>query len=94
MLTYIRPVNCNIQNTKGRKPPAKGFGLIIVKNPKTNIIIPLCPSYYIPQNPQNKISKIALKDYNKFRSVRTEVPRWIKNTTDTGMNIEVETTVK
>ena len=94
MFTYIITVKLNIQLLNGGKDPEKGFGLVIIKIPYTHIIIPLCPSYYIPQNPQNKISKIALKDYNKFRSVRTEVPRWIKNTTDTGMNIEVETTVK
>ena len=41
MFTYIRPVNCNVQILNGSKSPAKGFGLVIIKKSKTNIIIPL-----------------------------------------------------
>ena len=64
------------------------------KNTKKNIIIPLLLSYYIPQNPQYKISQIVLKNYNQFRSVITEALRWLKITTYTGMKPKFETTVK
>ena len=45
------------------------------------------------QNPQNTISSSALKNYNQFRSVRTEDLIWLQITTDTGMKLKVETTV-
>ena len=43
LFAYIRPVQCNIQILNGRKAPAKGFGLVIIKITKTNVIIPLWP---------------------------------------------------
>ena len=51
MFTYIRPVKCNVKIINVSKSPAKGFGLAIIKIPNTNIVIPLWPSYYMPQNP-------------------------------------------
>ena len=48
----------------------------------------------MPQNPQNKISQTALKHYNEFNNVRTEVIRWVKMTTDTGIKFKVETSAK
>ena len=72
---YIRLVQCNVQIINGRKAPTKGFGFVIFKNLKTNIIIPIWPSYYMPQKPQNTISKTALKYYNEFRNIKTEALR-------------------
>ena len=57
-------------------------------------IIPLWPSYYMPQNPQKIVSQTEIKHYNQFRSVRSEALRLLQITTDTGMKIKVETTVK
>ena len=91
---YTRPVKYNIQILHGRKVPARGFGLVIIKIPQTNIIIALCTSYYMSQIPQNTISQTSLKHYNQFRSVITEALRWLQITTDTGMKIKVGTTVK
>ena len=48
----------------------------------------------MPQNSQNTISQIAHKNYNQFRSVIPEALIWVKITTDTGIKIKVETTVK
>ena len=48
----------------------------------------------MPQNPQNTISQISLKHYNKSIIVRTEALRWLQVTTDTGIKLKVETTVK
>ena len=45
----------------------------------------------MPQNPQNTISKTALKHYNQLRSVRTESLRWLQITTSAGNKIKVET---
>ena len=44
MLNYIRPVKWYVQIINLKKIPWKGFGITIVKTPKTNIITPLCPS--------------------------------------------------
>ena len=35
MITYIWPVECNVQIIRGRKDPSKGFGLVIIKTPKS-----------------------------------------------------------
>ena len=51
LFNYIRPVQCNVQILNVKKAPTKGFGLLIIKIPKTNIIIPLWSLYYMPQNP-------------------------------------------
>ena len=67
---------------------------IIMKRPKTKSIIPLWIPYFMPQNPQNTISQISLKHYNKSIIVRTEALRWLQVTTDTGIKLKVETTVK
>ena len=91
MFTYIRSVKCNIQSINGKNSPANIVGLFIVKIPKTNIIIPLCILYYIPQN---TIIQTALKHYNQFKSVRTKALRWLHHATDTGKKLKVETTVK
>ena len=48
IFAYIRPVQCNVKILNGIKAPAKSFGLTIIKTPKTNMIIPLWTSYYIP----------------------------------------------
>ena len=45
----------------------------------------------MPQNPQNTISKTALKYYNQFRSVINEALIWLQIATNTGKNLEVQT---
>ena len=88
MFTYIRLVNFNVQIINGRKSPANVFSLFIVKNKNKNII-PLWPSYYKAQNPQNKIRQTALKHYNQFMVVRTDSLRWLQITTYTGNKIKI-----
>ena len=94
LLDYIRPLKCNLQILNGIKYLAKSFGLVIIKKSKTNIIIPLYTSYYMPQNRQNTINQTALKHYNEFRSFRTYALSWVKMTTYTGMKTKVETSAK
>ena len=93
MFAYIRPVQCNVKIINVSKEPAKDFGLLFIKIPK-KVIITLWPSYYMPQKPQNKISKTAFKYYNQFRNVKTEALRWVQMTTDTGIKSKVETSSK
>ena len=45
------------------------------------------------QNPQNTISKTALKYYNQFISVINEALIWLQIATDTGKKLKVETAV-
>ena len=66
----------------------------MVKNSKTNSIISLWSSYYMPQNSQNTIRQTALKHYNQFISVRTEALRQLQIIKDTGKKLKLETTVK
>ena len=94
ILSYIRSVQCNVQIINGSKSPEEGFGLVIIRTPKTNIIIPLRTQYYKPQNTQNTTSQTALKHYNEFINVRTEYLIWVKMTTDTGIKFKVETSSK
>ena len=77
MFTYIRPVKCKVQLLNYRKSPVNVFGIVVIKIPKTNIIIPLWISYYMPQNPKNTISQTALKNSNQFRSIITESLIWL-----------------
>ena len=62
----------------GIKAPAKVIGLVIIKTPKTNIIIPLWLTYYMPQNPQHNIIQKELKHYNQFRIIRRGTLRCFK----------------
>ena len=94
MFAYIIPVKYNVQIINDSKFPAKVFGLVTIKIPKTITIIPLWPSYYMPQNTQNTINQTALKNYNEFRNVITEALRWVKMTTDTEIKFKVETSAK
>ena len=68
MFTDTRPVKCNVQIINGRKSPAKGFDIVIVKFPKTHIIIPLWPLYYMPQT--QKIHEFKL---HKNITINSEV---------------------
>ena len=94
MFSYIRPIKFNVKILNGSKALAKCFGLVIIKTPKTNIIIPFWPSYYIPQNPQNTISQTEIRHYKKIRSVRNEYIRLVQTATDKGIKLKFETTVK
>ena len=83
IFTYIIPVKCNVNIIQGRKSPAKGFGIVMVYISETSIIIPLWPSYYMPQHPQNTISQTEIKHYNQFRIRKSEALICLQNTTDT-----------
>ena len=46
------------------------------------------------QNPQKTISKAEIKNYNQFKSVRTEALIRLQITTNTGKKLKVETETK
>ena len=94
MFAYIKPVKCNVQIINGSKAPAKGVRIFIINPPKTNIITPLWPSYYTPQNPRNTTNLTSLKHYNEFRNVRNKALRWVQMTTYAGIKFIVETPAK
>ena len=56
----------------------EGKGLVIIKLPDSDIILPLFPAYYCPTAPNNIIGLPAVKQYTKFRSVRLESLSWIR----------------
>ena len=80
-----------IQQLSGTTSSARGYGIEVIRIPKTDMIIPLWPVYHMPENPQNTLSQNALKDYNKFRSVRTEALQWIKFTNHLGNTSRLHT---
>ena len=93
ILTYIGNVKCNVQNLNDRKFPAKAFGLVTIKIPQKHYYTTLAIILYVTK-PTNTMIKTAIKHYNKLISVITEDLRWLNITTDTGMKLKFETTVK
>ena len=91
ILAGIKPVNYNIQTKNGIKDPANFFGLVIIKTPKTKIIISPWSSYYMLKN---TISQTALKNYIQFMGVKTKALQWLQLIIDTGNKIKVETQSK
>ena len=64
---------CQVQQVSGTSAPCPGWGLVLIQVPDQAFpIIPLWPSYYMPNNPQNTLSQQALKQYNRFIKVSTE----------------------
>eukprot|EP00957_Ditylum_brightwellii_P104801 7988493-Ditylum_brightwellii.AAC.2 len=50
--------------------PVIGWGLILLRLLHSTFpIIPLWPAYHMPQNPQDTISQVALKQYNKYPGI-------------------------
>ena len=51
MFTYMCPLNFNVRILNGSKDTAKLIGLVIIKIPKTNIIITIMPNIlYAPKS--------------------------------------------
>ena len=68
----LQPSSEHITQVSGATAKAKGLGVVFFCVPKSDLIIPLYPSYYAPDFPQNTISSDAMKLYNNFRKVTTE----------------------
>ena len=71
--------------------PGHYTGIGIVLGRIGNIITPLYPSYIMVDNPQNTISTTDIKQYNGYRSVRTEALEWVKFTSAEGQSTRVPT---
>ena len=66
-----KEISVNIQQISGSTAIAVGYRLAIIKIPKTELIIPLWPVYYMPHNHQSTFSQNAIKSYKKIRCVHT-----------------------
>ena len=66
----LQPIQSQVTQVSGATAVCEGIGIVIIKIPKTDITLPLYPSYYAPKFPQNTISLNAIKHYNKYRSVK------------------------
>lgn len=49
----------------------KGFDLKLIQHQASKVIIPLCPTYYVPLNPKSTFSPTALKYYLGYQLVLT-----------------------
>ena len=61
----------NITQLDGSSSLAHGIGLKLICCPKTQAILPLWPTYYMPDNDTCTFSLTALKHYNMYPSVVT-----------------------
>ena len=65
MFTYTVPVWCNGQILNDSKPPAKGFGLVMIKISKRHHYKTLAIIIYATKSTKT-ISQTAVKSYNKL----------------------------
>jgi len=85
----LQPIKSQITQVSRSTARCERIGIVLVKIPKSDIIIPLYPVYYAPTFPQNTVSPNAIKHYNKFRSVRSEALDWIRMVTHVGQKIHI-----
>ncbi len=60
-----------VQQLNGSIATAEGYGLKLLQHLPSNYIIPLWPTYFMPNNNQCTVSPTALKHYLKYPSVTT-----------------------
>ena len=76
---------------EGSKCKAEGLGVVIIRIPDSNMIIPCWSAYYCPQAPHNIIGLSAIKSHLRFRSVRQEVLSWLRFVDHNGHSVRVDT---
>ena len=80
----LQPASGVITQVSGSSASVEGLGIVFMRVPKSDIIIPLYPCYYAPTFPQHTLSPPAIKHYNNYRSVRTEALSWVRLVSETG----------
>ena len=85
----MQPIKTQVTQVSGQTAICEGIGIVIIKIPKTDVILPLYPAYFAPEFPQNTISPNAIKHYNKYRSVWSEALEWIRMVSHVGQKIHV-----
>lgn len=60
-----------VQQLDGSITSAEGFGLKLIQHLPSKYIIPLWPTYYMPQNSQCTFSPTALKHFLKYPTIIT-----------------------
>ena len=79
------PVKVKLLN--GSTASASGFGLKLIQCSTTKVILPLWPTYYLPDNPQCTFSPTALKHYLSLKEVITNHLDSLRITTSTGVRL-------
>ncbi len=68
---WFKPSIQTITQLDGTKTTALGYGLKLIQCPNTKQILPLWPTYFIPDNTSCTFSPTALKYYNNYPTVTT-----------------------
>eukprot|EP00957_Ditylum_brightwellii_P016674 1253476-Ditylum_brightwellii.AAC.1 len=92
-LTLFSPYKSNtfaVIQVLGDTTNCLGWGLAFMEVPNSSFpIIPLCPCYYMPKNPQNILSQQALKRYIHFKAVNTEALEWLTITDKLNNHVKI-----
>ena len=83
----LQPASGVITQVSGSSAAVEGLGIVFIRVPKSDIILPLYPCYYAPSFPQHTISPPAIKHYNHYRSVRTEALSWVRLVSESGQKL-------
>eukprot|EP00957_Ditylum_brightwellii_P047403 3600588-Ditylum_brightwellii.AAC.2 len=81
---------CAVKQVSGDTANCLGWGLVFLEVPNSSFpIIPLWHCYYMPKNSQNTLSQRALKGYNHFKAVNTEVLEWLSITDKNNNHVKI-----
>lgn len=87
----LKSTTSGMQQVSGTQVSTKGIGVVIIKFPIHNYILPLYPVYYIPTNPQNTLSPSAIKLYNEYSNINVSTLTSITFTTHKGHTFTIPT---
>jgi len=77
-----------VKQLNGSTVQALGYGLKLVQCPTTKVIIPLWPTYFMPNNPQCTFSPTALRHYLQY-TITTEHLASLSIVTSTGIKLKL-----
>jgi hypothetical protein len=84
---FYTPQNLHIQQLDGSITSAQGYGLKLIQDPTTKFIIPLWPTYYMPNNKSSTFSPTALKYFLKYPEVSNKHLHSLHITTTCGRHL-------
>jgi hypothetical protein len=77
----------HVKQLDGSIASALGYGLKLIQHPSSGFIIPLWPTYYMPNNPHCTFSPTAVKFYLQYPSVITKHLQSLDITTHAGLHL-------
>ena len=83
----LQETKAMVKGVFGKRNESIGPGIVLVRI--DDMVIPLYPCFFMPDNPQNTLGNNALKKYNNFRSVRQESTEWVRFTDAKGKSTRV-----